>query len=139
MSDYRLVAETPEPEEYCELRVAAGLEAKNVVAAAQGLPGTLFAVCVRDGNRLIGMGRVIGDGGLNYDIVDMAVHPDYQRRGIGYSIMELLMRYVHGHAPDSAYVSLLADDGAPALYAKFGFEFTAPRTVGMALYIRKPD
>ena len=139
MSDYRLVAETPKPEEYCELRVAAGLSPRNVVAATQGLPGTLFAVCVRDGDHLVGMGRVVGDGGLNYGIVDLAVHPNYQRRGIARSIMELLMRYIHGHAPDSAYVSLLADGGAPALYAKFGFEFTAPRTVGMALYIRKPD
>ena len=109
------------------------------VAAERGLPGTLFAVCVREGERLIGMGRVVGDGGLNYDIVDMAVHPEFQRRGIGYQIMELLMRYIHGHAPDSAYVSLLADDGAPALYEKFGFEFTAPRTVGMALNVRKSD
>jgi ribosomal protein S18 acetylase RimI-like enzyme len=139
MQDIRLAAETPGPEEYCALRIAAGLSPRSVAAATRGLPATLFAVCARDGERLVGMGRVIGDGGLNYDIVDMAVDPDYQRRGIGYRIMELLMRYIHGHAPDSAYVSLLADDGAPALYGKFGFEFTAPKTVGMALSIRKQD
>jgi predicted N-acetyltransferase YhbS len=88
---------------------------------------------------LIGMGRVIGDGGLNYDIVDMAVHPDHQRQGLGYRIMQALMKFVHEHAADSSYVSLLADDGAPALYSKFGFEFTAPRTVGMALNVRKRE
>ena len=135
MKDVRIVAETPETEEYCELRVAAGLRRRSAAAAARGLPASLFAVCARDGERLVGMGRVIGDGGLNYEIVDVAVAPDYQRRGIGFAIMELLMRYVHGHATDSAYVSLLADDGALELYRKFGFELTGPQTVGMALYI----
>jgi ribosomal protein S18 acetylase RimI-like enzyme len=133
MRDISIVAETPDPGEYCDLRLAAGLSPRTIAAATRGLPATLFAVCARDGKELVGMGRVIGDGGLNYEIVDMAVRPDYQRRGIGYRIMELMMRYIHGHAPESAYVCLLADDGAPALYEKFGFEFTGPRTVGMAL------
>lgn len=137
MGDLRLSEETPGPDEYRALRVAAGLSPKSDAAARQGLPGTLYAVCIRDGERLIGMGRVVGDGGLNYDIVDMAVHPDYQRKGYGYRIMESLMKFVEDHAADTSYVSLLADDGAPALYSKFGFEFTAPRTVGMALSIRK--
>ena len=47
------------------------------------------------------------------------------------------MDFINEHAADTSYVSLLADDGAPALYSKFGFEFTAPGTVGMALNIRK--
>jgi hypothetical protein len=42
------------------------------------------------------------------------------------------MGYLRDQAPESAYVSLMADPGAPALYQKFGFEFTAPDSVGMA-------
>lgn len=136
MSDLPLVNETPGADEYCALRAVAGLSPKTRAAAEQGLPGTLFAVCIRDGEQLIGMGRVIGDGGLNYEIVDMAVHPDYQRQGYGYRIMDALMNYINENAQESAYVCLLADDGAPALYSKFGFSFTAPRTVGMALNIK---
>ena len=136
MSDLPVIVETPTAEEYCALRAVAGLSPKTVETAEQGLPGTLFAVCIRDKDQLIGMGRVIGDGGLNYEIVDMAVHPDYQRQGYGFRIMEALMNYIRDNARESAYVCLLADDGAPALYKKFGFEFTAPRTVGMALNIK---
>lgn len=84
------------------------------------------------------MGRVIGDGGLNFDVVDVAVHPRYQRQGLGMRIMTELMEYIDKVAPDSAYVSLLADDDAPKLYEKFGFEFTAPKTVGMAFKVHKP-
>ena len=122
----------PKVSEYCELRLAAGLSARSRDAAERGLPNSLHAVCVRDGDRLIGMGRIIGDGGCNYEIVDMAVHPDYQRRGIGMRIMTALMDYLSKEAPASAYVSLIADEGAPALYARFGFRPTAPVSIGMA-------
>lgn len=130
---YRIVEETPAVEEYRALRVAAGLSPKTAEAAARGLPNSLFAVCARQGDRLIGMGRVVGDGGCNFEIVDIAVHPDLQRQGVGSAIMEALMAYLHAHAPPSAYVSLIADEGAPALYRRFGFEPTAPASVGMAL------
>lgn len=132
VSEPELKAEIPGPDEYCELRVAAGLSSRTPIAARLGLPGTLFAACVRDDGALIGMGRVIGDGGCNYEIVDVAVHPDFQQQGFGFRIMEALMNYIHEHAPESAYVSLIADHGAPALYEKFGFEFTAPNSVAMA-------
>jgi ribosomal protein S18 acetylase RimI-like enzyme len=133
MLPYALVEQVPGCDEYIALRLAAGLSEKTREAALKGLPGTLFAVCVRTRDRLIGMGRIIGDGGCHFEVVDIAVHPDYQRRGIGYQIMEALMQYLRSNAPKSAHVSLLADNGAPALYRKFGFEFTAPDSVGMAL------
>ena len=133
MTDFALTVEIPGVEEYRELRVAAGLTAKSKLAAELGLAGSLFAVCIRKDDTLIGMGRVIGDGGLNYEVVDVAVHPDFQRQGLGYRIMEALVDYLHGNAPESSFVCLIADHGAPALYQKFGFEFTAPVSVGMAL------
>ena len=132
VSNIELKSGVPGPDEYCALRVAAGLSARSLIAARLGLPGTLHAVCVRDEGTLIGMGRVVGDGGCNFEVVDVAVHPDYQRQGYGYRIMEALMEYLHDHAPESAYVSLIADHGAPVLYEKFGFEFTAPTSVAMA-------
>lgn len=135
MGDIEIKAEIPGADEYCALRVAAGLSPRTLIAARLGLPGTLHAVCVRDGDTLIGMGRIVGDGGCNFEIVDVAVHPDYQRRGYGFRIMETLMHYLYEHAPESACVSLIADHGAPALYEKFGFEFTAPNSVAMAKYL----
>jgi ribosomal protein S18 acetylase RimI-like enzyme len=100
------------------------------------LPNSLFATTIRDQSKLIAMGRVVGDGACNFEIVDVAVHPDYQRRGLGGRIMSAVMDYIHEHAPESAYVSLIADDHAPALYSKFGFEPTAPVSIGMAYKVR---
>jgi len=132
---YSVLEETPTAAEYVSLRRIAGLGARSVDAARRGLPGSLYAVCVREGGKLIGMGRIIGDGGCNFEIVDVAVDPIHQRQGIGSAIMQSLVDYLTSAAPDSAYVCLIADQGAPALYRKFGFEFTAPKSVGMALTI----
>ena len=132
MSNLKLESSIPNAEEYCDLRRAAGLSPKALVAAQKGLPNTLFGVCMRDAGQLVGMGRIIGDGGCNFEVVDIAVHPDYQRRGLGTRIMQALVDYLEEHAPETAYVSMIADEGAPALYAKFGFEPTAPVSIGMA-------
>ena len=79
------------------------------------------------------MGRVIGDGGWYFHIVDMAVFPEHQRRGIGDAILTALIRRIEAAAPSEAFVTLLADPPGRALYARHGFEPTAPHSVGMAL------
>lgn len=131
----QLSEEVPAAGEYRALRIAAGLSAKSPEAVKLGLPNSLFAVCVRVDEELIGMGRIVGDGGCNFEVVDMAVHPDWQRRGIGQRIMASLLDYLHANAPTTAYISLIADGEAAQLYRKFGFEFTSPASVGMALRI----
>jgi len=133
MPNFQLTAATPGTDEYVRLRAAAGLSNRSLDAARIGLPNSLFAVCIHDQRTLVAMGRIIGDGGCNFEIVDIAVHPDYQRKGLGSRIMASLMDYLHKNAPASAYVSLIADGGAPALYEKFGFKPTAPESIGMAL------
>ena len=129
-------SEIPAVEEYRRLRVDSGLSPKSLEAAVKGLPKSLFATTIRDGRRLIAMGRVIGDGGCNFEVVDIAVHPDYQRQGLGTLVMAAIMSYIEDNAPKSAYVSLIADHHASALYVKFGFKPTAPDSIGMAHRIR---
>jgi ribosomal protein S18 acetylase RimI-like enzyme len=135
MTELHYLEETPGVEEFLAMRARAGLGPRSIAGARAGLPNTLFAVCVRDGGALVAMGRVVGDGGLNFEIVDMAVDPDYQRQGIGYRIMEMLMASIRRTADTSAYVSLIADDDAPRLYEKFGFEPVMPASIGMSLTI----
>ncbi len=77
---------------------------------------------------------MVGDGGCFFEIVDIAVLPEHQGRGVGKLIMDALMVYLHEHAPESAYVSLMADHGTPDFYEKFGFtRAQAPKAAGMYL------
>ena len=133
--DYLITESRPAVEEYLRLREVTGLSPKSPDAAKAGLQGTILAVCVRSDEELVGMGRIIGDGGCFFQIVDVAVHPDHQRRGLGRRILESLMHRLKLAAPRTAYVSLIADGDARHLYSKFGFAPTAPGSIGMAQHL----
>ncbi|RCS31286.1 N-acetyltransferase [Rhodanobacter denitrificans] len=134
MSDpaYAILQATPSASVYNALRTGAGLGAKTEEAARRGLPGSLFAVQILHRGEPIGMGRVIGDGGCFYQVVDIAVLPAHQGKGLGKRIMREIMDYLDANVPPGGYVSLIADGRAQELYARFGFELTAPAGVGMA-------
>lgn len=133
---YELLLETPSPDEYRRLRVLAGLSPKSAEGAALGLPNTFFAVVIRTAGELVGMGRLVGDAGLCFQLVDIAVHPEHQGRGLGKAIVGHLVEHLRKVAPAGAHISLLADGPAEHLYAQFGFRQTAPASVGMDLPIR---
>jgi ribosomal protein S18 acetylase RimI-like enzyme len=89
---------------------------------------------VHDGTRtVVGMGRVIGDGGWYFHIVDMAVLPEHQGNGLGSAVLSRLVETIKADAPPDAYITLLADPPGRRLYARHGFVETAPDSVGMVL------
>lgn len=135
MSGYDLIVGTPSVDDYRRLRRVSGLSEKTQAAAEAGLPNTWFAVTVRHHGRVVGMGRVIGDGGTAFQVVDIAVEPEHHGKGLGKAIMAALVEHLQANAPASAYVSLVADGDARHLYAKFGFEPVMPASIGMALRI----
>jgi GNAT superfamily N-acetyltransferase len=133
---YELLVETPCVDEFCRLRVLAGMSPRSAEGAEIGLQNTFYAVVVRLDRKLVGMGRVVGDGGLVFQIVDMAVDPEHQGRGLGKAIMKCLTDHLAKVAPLGAHITLQADGPAKHLYAEFGFRETAPHAVAMELPIR---
>jgi len=79
------------------------------------------------------MGRVIGDGGWYFHIVDMAVLLEHQKRGIGDAVLSALLRHIAASAPPGAFISLLADPPGRRLYERAGFIQAAPGSAGMRL------
>jgi ribosomal protein S18 acetylase RimI-like enzyme len=92
---YEIVHEIPTIQDYLRLRKESGLSEKSIEAAERGLKNSLFAVSIYDGETLIGMGRVIGDDGCFYQIVDIAVDPHYQGQGLGKLIMKTMPLKAH--------------------------------------------
>ena len=130
---YRIIERTPTVEEYNRVRQGAGLSVKDEEAARQGLAGSLYAVCVVYEDTAIGIGRVIGDGGLFFDIVDIAVIAEHHKRGVGAMIMDALMRYVDAHARPTALVCLMANKGVAPFYERYGFKAREPDMPGMII------
>ena len=133
---YSLHTDLPTIDEYLRLRRVAGLTPRSETAARAGLPHTVAAMVVRRDGEAVGMGRAIGDG-LFYLIVDIAVDPAHQGRGLGKAIVGGLMDALRALAPAEAYVSLIADGKANELYAQYGFEPTAPASIGMAQWLNR--
>ncbi|MEM7737410.1 MAG: GNAT family N-acetyltransferase [Deinococcota bacterium] len=143
---YHLKHRIPDVETYIHIRLEAGLSRKSVEAASIGLSNGLCSIVVEyvpddtsdatSSSTPVGIGRVIGDGGCFFEIVDIAVLPDHQGRGVGNMIMNALMTYIHNHAPTTAYVSLMADHHTPEFYTRYGFEVAKlPKSAGMFLRI----
>ncbi|ETT30476.1 MULTISPECIES: GNAT family N-acetyltransferase [unclassified Paenibacillus] len=124
--------ELPSVEDYLALRQEAGLSPMSIEGASAGLPNSAFAVTVYAGEQLVGMGRVIGDGGCFFQVTDIAVKPSFQGRGLGKSIMQEIRTFLDS-VPEKAYISLIADGEAAKLYARYGFAPVMPASQGMFL------
>lgn len=133
--DYQIAVETPSVPDYLRLRRVAGLGQKSEAAAQAGLPHSVHAVVVKHESDIVGMGRIVGDGALFFQIVDIAVDPEHQVRGLGKLIVGALVAHLRARALPGSYVSLIADGQAHRLYAQFGFKPTAPASIGMAMLL----
>lgn len=87
------------------------------------LQNTLYSVSIYDGEKIIGYGRLIGDGICFIYIHDVMVEPNYQSKKIGTLIMSKLLEKIKDimeENPD-ARVYLGASLGKDGFYRKFGF------------------
>lgn len=126
---------------YIKMRKLCGLSPRSEEAATIGLKASLYCLMVKVDDQIVGMGRVIGDGGTACQIVDICVLPIHQGKGYGTVIMKHIMNYVHNELPRTCFISLIADGDAAYLYEKFGFERVAPGACGMSymLYEARED
>jgi ribosomal protein S18 acetylase RimI-like enzyme len=70
----------------------------------------------RDGDRVVGMARLLSDGVCNAYLLDVWTASPYRRRGIASALISRLLEEVPGQ-----HVGLQTDNGQP-LYAALGFE-----------------
>jgi len=133
-SAYRLADGPPSVADYLKLRGRAGLTPKREDQARAALRGSWAAVHVvhEVDDRTVAMGRLLGDGGWYFHVVDMAVLPEHQRKGLGDAILTFLLERIRREAPAGAFVNLIADPPGRRLYARHGFTPTAPHSISMA-------
>ena len=134
---YQLSMSAPRVEDYVRLRQVSGLTPRSREQARLAIPGS-WAIChvveIASG-QTVAMGRVIGDGGWYFHVVDMAVQPEHQRRGLGDRMLTELLRDIGSRAPAGAFVSLMADPPGRRLYARHGFTEDREASIGMATWL----
>lgn len=88
------------------------------------LEHTLFRLSVFDNDKIVAMARVIGDMGLNYYIKDVVVRPEYQKKGIGRTLINEILSFVaeNGVSGTDIFVELCAVPDKIPFYEKLRFK-----------------
>ena len=113
--------------QFLKLRESVGFRVIDEVQAAKAIENGLYNVVAKDGDRVVGMGRLVGDGYIYWYVQDVVIDPEYQGRGIGKEIMRYLTEYIENNSiPDTEVtIALMAAIGKEDFYTKLGY-FTRP-------------
>jgi predicted N-acetyltransferase YhbS len=114
-------------QELSELMLAAPLGIKPPALLRTAFTNSLYRCFVSDEGRLVGTGRVIGDGVDAAYLCDVAILPSHQGRGLGDEIIARLLEQARGHRK----IILYAVPGKEGFYARFGFR---RMTTAMAIF-----
>lgn len=125
-------------EDYCRLRESVGWI--NFSNAEKSIKNSLYTIAAMQDNQIVGMGRLIGDG-MYYMMVDVVVHPNYQKKGIGNKIVSMIIGYVNEETPigGRSSIQLVAEKGKESFYEEKGFKIIPHEFCGsgMRMVIRK--
>lgn len=110
-------------EDFNSLRKSVGWEVIEYKQAEVGLKNSTFITVAKIDTKVVGVARVISDGGYVAIIVDVIVDPEFQRQGIGGRLLENIMKYLELSISDGQLlkVNLMATTGKEEFYKKYGF------------------
>ena len=137
MSEVKIVHRQPTVEEYSRLRDVVGWGNPDEQATRESIKNALFSVCVEKDDRIIGLGRVVGDGGLYFYVQDIIVLPEHRGKGYAGIIMDEVMKYINSKVGKGGYIGLFAAKGVEGLYKKYGFVERPNEQFGSGMFILK--
>ena len=131
--------------EYLSLRESVGWKKLTERQAELALENCLYCISAyevtENGKKLIGMGRIVGDGAVICYIQDLIVLPEYHGRGVGSALMKYLKAYVTSLTGDGEemMLSLMCAKGREGFYERHDFiaRPTEKLGPGMIIYISK--
>ncbi|MCM1157700.1 MAG: GNAT family N-acetyltransferase [Bacteroidales bacterium] len=128
-------------DEYLAIRKEVGWVRLSESQAEKALDCSLFVLGAYEGEKLVGMGRIVGDGAVICYVQDLIVVPDYQHRGVGSLVLSALVNYVEGLREEGCQMMLclMCAKGREEFYEKHGF-LARPTTKlgpGMIQYLKE--
>lgn len=114
-------------EDFIRLKVATGFIDRPLQQVEKALENGLFNVSAICDGKVVGMGRLVGDGAMYWYLQEIIVLPEYQGKGIGKCIVNRLIEYIKNTAIPGTKVDvgLTAVAGKEPFYEKFGFSVSS--------------
>jgi len=126
--------------EYAFLRDSVSWKKLSEQQLRIALEKSIVTFCAYDGDKPVGMGRIVGDGAVICYIQELVVHPDYQGQGIGKALMEKLIAYVENLRLENTemMLCLMCAKGREEFYRKCGFTARPTDNLGpgMIMYLK---
>ena len=111
-------------EDYTKLRDSVGFRKIPIRQATIGLQNTAYQVAALDEDKVVGMARILWDGGYTAYLADVIVHPDYQGKHIGNQMVKNIIDYLQSQMEpgEGILLSLGAAEKKEPFYLKLGFQ-----------------
>lgn len=124
-------------EEFNYLYDAVGWGSYDKKISKKALENTMYSVSIYDDDKIIGYGRIIGDGICFLYIHDVMVDPKYQNKKIGSQIMNKLLEKIKQTKLENPYVRVYlgASKGKEKFYERFGFVTREDANLGSGMIL----
>ena len=132
-------------EDYNYLRRSVGWPELEKKQALTGINNSAFLVSAIVNDQIVGVSRVVSDGGYIAIIVDVIVLPEYQGNGIGKRMMQMVMEFITSNLEEGqfVFVNLMAAKDRETFYSQYGFEVRPNERVGAGMtqyiYYNRPE
>jgi GNAT superfamily N-acetyltransferase len=106
---------------YKKIRDTVGFKSYEDGDIDEAIKHSLYTVVAYDGEKAVGIARIVGDNRIAFFIKDVVTIPAYQNKSIGHLMMLSIFEYLDQHAAKGAYVGLMSTPGKEKFYTKYGF------------------
>ena len=126
---------------YLSLREQVGWIKLDINQAQKALDNSLAVITVFDGDKAVGMGRIVGDQSVISYIQDLIIIPEYQGKSFGSQLLNRLIAIVDDMTVPGTrmMLCLMCAKGREKFYKKHGFIARPTESLGpgMIQYIEK--
>ena len=111
-------------EDFVRLRIETGFAEVPLEHARRALENGLINVSAYYQGKLIGLGRLVGDGAMYWYLQEIIVLPEYQKKGVGTQIVNHLIGYAKENSKTCKFTTIggVSAKGKEGFYQKLGFE-----------------
>ena len=110
-----------------------GKNSEDIVQVSLKNSYVTFAVIEEE--KVIGMARLLADGGMAFYLKDFVILPEFQGKGMGKALLEYVQIYIKNQLKDGwqTNLELISAKGKEEFYKKFGFEERPSKYIGAGM------